>query len=74
VEGALKVLGNTSSVGRDTANGGGCDSGLAGQSDIAESGHRQADSAAVYGPAGVVKGTGGGKVVDIGPVPGGQDY
>jgi hypothetical protein len=70
---ASEVTGYASGIRCDTADCGGCDSGLSGQSDIAEPGYGQAESTAVDGSAGVVKSAGGSKVVDIGPVAGGQD-
>jgi hypothetical protein len=74
VDSASEVPGYASGVGRDTADSGGRDSGLAGQPDIGESGHGQAESAAVYGPAGPVERTDRGKVIDIRPIAGGEDY
>jgi hypothetical protein len=66
VDSASEVPGYASGVGRDTADSGGRDSGLARQPHISEPGHGQAESAAVYRPAGTVEGTDRGKVIDIG--------
>jgi hypothetical protein len=74
VDSASEVPADASGVGRDTADSGGGDSGLAGQPDIGEPGRGQAESAAVYGPAGPVEGTDRGKVIHIRPIAGGEDY